>query len=203
MDPLASRLSVTEYSAEQGPSNFLSGRHTGMDTARLLATYKNIWLSLIFLDYALLCVGLSFTVGVAEEQRDKAVTPAAHPARKMAAAPVRAHEMAATAEPVLKMAAKTKLRHVTAAMSEPSKVAAAFPESSQVSESSQVAAAFPESSQLSESSQGAAVFPVSSKATAVSLKASKVTAERPEPLHKMAATPEPVAKMAASQASAR
>ncbi|KAL0152997.1 hypothetical protein M9458_051701 [Cirrhinus mrigala] len=158
---------------------------------------------LSFLDYALLCLGLSFTVGVAEEQRDKAVTPAAHPARKMAA----------TAEPVLKMVAKTKLRHVTAAMSEPSKVAAAFPESSQVSESSQVAAAFPESSQLSESSQGAAVFPVSSKATAVSLKSSKVTAvfpesskvspERPEPLHKMAATPEPVAKMAASQASAR
>ncbi|KAL0202092.1 hypothetical protein M9458_000110, partial [Cirrhinus mrigala] len=112
-----------------------------------------------FMDFALMCVGSSFTVGVAEEQRDITVTPAAQPARQMAAAPVRAHKMAATAEPVhkmaatavpvRKMAAKTELRHVTAATPEPNKAKAAFPESSQVAavfpEFSQVAAVFPES----------------------------------------------------------
>ncbi|KAL0194627.1 hypothetical protein M9458_008199, partial [Cirrhinus mrigala] len=39
------------------------------------------------LDYALRCVGSAFTVSVAEEQRDIAVTPAVQPAREMAAAP--------------------------------------------------------------------------------------------------------------------
>ncbi|KAL0153365.1 hypothetical protein M9458_051329 [Cirrhinus mrigala] len=125
-----------------------------------------------FMDFALLCVGSPFTVGVAEEERDNAVMAAAHPACKMAAAPERVHTMAATTESVYKMAAaperaykmaateeavhkmaaRTELRHVTAAIPEPCRVAV-FPESSQVSKSSQVTAAFPKSTVFPESSQ--------------------------------------------------
>ncbi|KAL0160966.1 hypothetical protein M9458_044691, partial [Cirrhinus mrigala] len=157
-----------------------------------------------FLDYALMSVGSSFTVGVADEERNATeplaawlaremaatlertqamatTTDSAHlmaasaePVRKMAAASVRVHTMVATAEPVHKMAARTELRHVTAATPEPNKAKAAFPESSLV------AAAFPESSQVSKSSQVTAVVPVSSKATAVCPKSSKVTTVVPE-----------------------
>ncbi|KAL0152535.1 hypothetical protein M9458_052258 [Cirrhinus mrigala] len=169
----------------------------------------------VFLDYALLTVGSSFTVGVTEEQRDIAVTLAVQPARvmaattdpfrklaatperahvmavtavpvhKMVAAPVRAHVMAATAEPVHKMAAKTELRHVTAATPETSKAKAAFPD--------QVAAVFPESSQVTavfpESSQVTAVFPESSQVTAVVPVSSRVTAVSPESSKVTAVTP--------------
>ncbi|KAI2644510.1 C-type lectin domain family 4 member M [Labeo rohita] len=166
-----------------------------------------------FIDYALLCVGLSFTVGVVDEERGIAAsvdsqhwqngTPerihimaaTAEPVHKMAAAPVRAHVMAATAEPVHKMAAKTELRHVTAATPEPSKAKAVFPESGQV------AAAFPESSQVaavvSESSQAKAVVPVSSQVTAVVPKSSQVSessqvsAAVPESSKVTAVVPEP------------
>ncbi|KAL0185381.1 hypothetical protein M9458_021078 [Cirrhinus mrigala] len=119
-----------------------------------------------FLDFALLCVGSLFTVGVAEEERDatepltawiaremaavsertRAMATMANcaalmaattePVHKMVAASLCAHQMAVTAEPVHKMAAKTELRHVTATIPELYQVAAVFPESSQVSESS-------------------------------------------------------------------
>ncbi|KAL0148308.1 hypothetical protein M9458_056370 [Cirrhinus mrigala] len=105
-----------------------------------------------FMDFALLTVCSSFTVGVADEERDIAVTPPVQPAcvmaatadpvRKMAAAPEHAHVMAAAPERAHVMAANTELRHVTAATSEPGNVTAAFPESSQV------AAAFAESSHI-------------------------------------------------------
>ncbi|KAL0199126.1 hypothetical protein M9458_007666, partial [Cirrhinus mrigala] len=152
----------------------------------------------LFLDFALLCVGSPFTVGVAEEERDNAVMAAAHPARKMAAASQCVHTMVATAEPMHKVVAKTKLCHVTAAISEPSKVAAVFPESSQVAavfpESSHVAAVFPESSQVAavfpESSQVAAVFPESSQATAVVPESSQVKTVFPESSQVAAVFPE-------------
>ncbi len=51
-----------------------------------------------FMDYALLCVGSSFTVGVADEERNTALT------HVMAAALDNEHKMAATAEPDRKMA---------------------------------------------------------------------------------------------------
>ncbi len=69
-----------------------------------------------FLDYALLSVGSSFTVGVVEEERDIASVP------KMAAIPERTHIMAAT----------TTLRHVTAAIHESNQVTDNLHESSQV-----------------------------------------------------------------------
>ncbi|KAL0148009.1 hypothetical protein M9458_056683 [Cirrhinus mrigala] len=177
------------------------------------------------MDFALSCVGSLFTVGVAEEQRDITVTPAAHSVRKMAAAPVGAHIMAATAASVHKMAgapgrahkmaAKTELRHVTAAIPEPYEVAAVFPEFSQVEaafpESSQATATVPVSSQVRaafpKASLVKAVFPASSQVRAV-VPVNQVTAifpepstdkmaATPEPLHRMAATPEPIHKMAA------
>ncbi|KAI2659127.1 hypothetical protein H4Q32_023348 [Labeo rohita] len=71
MDPLASRQSllVTEQTSTTGSSSFSLG-HSGMD-------------------FGLLCVGASLTVGVAEEERDNAVMAAAHPAHIMTAAPER------------------------------------------------------------------------------------------------------------------
>ncbi|KAL0173663.1 hypothetical protein M9458_029631 [Cirrhinus mrigala] len=93
-----------------------------------------------FLDFALSCVGSSFTVGVAEEERDNAVMVAAHPAHTMTAAPERdATEslaawitrgnammtamdsialMAATAVPIRKMAAASERAHTLAATTE-------------------------------------------------------------------------------------
>ncbi len=65
-----------------------------------------------FMDYALLCVGSSFTVGVADEKRNTALTSV------ITAALEHAHKMAATAEPVHKMAATTTPRHVIAASHE-------------------------------------------------------------------------------------
>ncbi|KAI2660773.1 hypothetical protein H4Q32_008435 [Labeo rohita] len=88
LDPLASRLtpSVTEYTVIQGSSNFFHGHHPGMD-------------------YTYLTVGSSFTVGVANEERDTPVMPVAQPARGVAGASERAHIMAANVEPARKMAA--------------------------------------------------------------------------------------------------
>lgn len=68
-----------------------------------------------FIDFALLSVGFLFTVGVAEEERDTALT------RVMAAALEHAHKMAATAEPCRKMVDTTKLHHVTVAIHESSR----------------------------------------------------------------------------------
>ncbi len=70
------------------------------------------------MDYALLCAGSSFTVGVAKDERDTTSVT------EMADAPEHAHKMAVTAEPVHKMAATTTPRHVSAASHEPSQVPA-------------------------------------------------------------------------------
>ncbi|KAL0149560.1 hypothetical protein M9458_055087 [Cirrhinus mrigala] len=145
-----------------------------------------------FMDFALLCVGSPFTVGVTEEERDATepltawiaceMAAVSEHARAMASTANCAALMAATAEPVHKMAVKIELHHVTAAIpessqvSKSSQVAAVFPESSQVSKSSQAAAAFPESSQVAESSQAAAVFPESSQVS----KSSQAAAVFPE-----------------------
>ncbi|KAI2655956.1 Adhesive plaque matrix protein [Labeo rohita] len=163
-----------------------------------------------FMDFALLSVGSSFTVSVADEERDIAVTLATQPTReperihKMAAASECVHAMAATAEPEDKMAAapvrahKMELCHITAAIPEPCKVAAVFPRSSQVkavfSVSRQVKAALPKSSQATavspKSSQDTAVVPESSKVTAVVPESSKVTAVIPESSKVKAVLPE-------------
>ncbi|KAL0148987.1 hypothetical protein M9458_055791 [Cirrhinus mrigala] len=169
-----------------------------------------------FMNFALLCVGSPFSVGVAERERDNAVMATARPtrrlavmpehdptntfsawiAREMAAVSERAHAMVASAEPVRKMAAKAGLHHATAALPKPYQVAAVFPESSQVRTvvpvSSQIRAA------ASVSSQITAIFPEPStdKMAATPEPVAKM-AVTPEPLHKMAVTPEPVHKMAA------
>ncbi len=90
-----------------------------------------------FLDYALLCVGSSFTVGVAEVERDTALNCV------IAATPEHTHKMAAIAEPVHKMAATTTtLCQVIAVSHESSQVTVDLRESSQITvdrhESSQV-----------------------------------------------------------------
>ncbi|KAI2650086.1 hypothetical protein H4Q32_016190 [Labeo rohita] len=147
-----------------------------------------------FMDYALLCVGSSFTVGIADEERDIPVMPAAQPAREMVAAPERihiivatmdpvhkmavapervhtmvataepVHKMAATAVPVRKMAAAPVCAHKMAATAEPVHKMAAK------TELCHVTAATPEPSKAKavfpESSQVAAVFPESSRVTA-------------------------------------
>ncbi len=69
-----------------------------------------------FLDYALLCTGSSFTVGVTEEESSTASTS----------------EMVDTPECVHKMAATTTPRHVSATSKGPSQVTADVKESSQV-----------------------------------------------------------------------
>ncbi|KAL0195040.1 hypothetical protein M9458_008612, partial [Cirrhinus mrigala] len=96
-----------------------------------------------FLDFALLCVGSPFTVGVAEEERDKVVMVAAKfsqlrtpgQSAMLIGTPVikHAHEMAAAPVRARKMVAKTMLRHVTAAISVSSQVTAELHESSYVS----------------------------------------------------------------------
>ncbi len=98
-----------------------------------------------FMDYALLCAGSSFTVGVGDEESGTAS------ASEMVDAPECAHKMAATTTP----------RHISATSKESSQVTADVEEASQVTadvkESSQVTADVKESSQVSadakESSQ--------------------------------------------------
>ncbi|KAI2644743.1 Zinc finger protein sdc-3 [Labeo rohita] len=170
-----------------------------------------------FLDYALLCVGSSFTVGVKEEERDIAVGIAARssppqapghtaimiailvlkPDRKLAAAPEHAYVMAATTEPLLKMAAAPERAHVMAATAEPihkmavktvlRHVTAATPEPSKAK------AVFPKSSQVTaatpEPSKAKAVFPNSSQVTAVVPESSQVTVDLHEPSQVTAVVP--------------
>ncbi|KAL0148146.1 hypothetical protein M9458_056548 [Cirrhinus mrigala] len=174
MDPLASRLPLNRILGHNriqqlSPRTFNRLRREGPRSS--LAA---------FMDYAS-CVGSSFTVGVAEEQRDITVTPAVQPAPQMAAAPVRAPVMVAITVPVHKMAAKTALRHATAATPESSQVTAALPV--------QVAAVVPKSSQVSKSSQDTAVVPVSSQVKAV-FPVSRVTAIVPESSKVTAVVPE-------------
>ncbi len=107
-----------------------------------------------FLDYALLTVGSSFTVGVAEE-RDTA------PNCVNTATLKHAHQMAATTTPRSVIAANHKSSQVTAKVKKSSQVTADVKESSQVTadvkDSSQVTADVKESSQVTadvkESSQ--------------------------------------------------
>ncbi|KAL0192921.1 hypothetical protein M9458_011217, partial [Cirrhinus mrigala] len=161
-----------------------------------------------FMDFALLSVGSSFTVGVAEEEHNIAVgaaakfsqpripghfdlmitTPVLSPARQTAAAPEHVYIMAATTDSVRKMAAAPVHAHVMAAMAEPVHKMAAKTELRHVTaatpEPSKAKAAFPESSRVTaafpESSQVAAVFPESSQVAAVFPVSSQVAAVFPE-----------------------
>ncbi|KAL0200062.1 hypothetical protein M9458_003249, partial [Cirrhinus mrigala] len=71
-----------------------------------------------FMDFALLCVGSPFTVGVADGERDATEPLTAWIAREMAAVAERARAMAATAVPVHKMAAAPEHIHTLAATTE-------------------------------------------------------------------------------------
>ncbi|KAL0153759.1 hypothetical protein M9458_050875 [Cirrhinus mrigala] len=169
-----------------------------------------------FLDFALSCVGSSFTVGVAEEERNNVVMAAAHPARKMAAASERAHTLAATTELVHKMAAETELHHVTAAVpTEPgqvtvdpaksSKVTTVVPESSKDTAVSrrvidlytpgQVSADLQEPSQtttdLHDPGQVMIDLHNSSQASASHLKSGPTTGDPHKPSQVITAVPEP------------
>ncbi len=139
-----------------------------------------------FMDYALLTVGSSFTVGVADEERDTAFMT----------------EMAATLEHAHKMAATTTPRHVIAAASEPINIAAVASEPMYVSydlpEPSQATADLRESSQatadLRESNPTTVDLHVSSQVT-VDLhqpESRHVSAHQPEPLHVSAELPESI-----------
>lgn len=115
------------------------------------------------MNYALLCVGSSFTVGVAAEKYDTTSVT------EMVAAPERAHIMAATAGLVCKMAVSTTPRHVTTAILESNQVTADLHESSQVTanllKSSQVSADLPVTSCLSCSSRVTLGLSYSSRVT--------------------------------------
>ncbi len=125
-----------------------------------------------FMDYALLCVGSPFTVGVADEKRDTASMA------EMVAAPERTHKMAATTTP----------RHVFASIHETSQVPVDLHELSQVTvdrhESRQVSA------DHHESSQGTADRHESSQVTSDRHESSHVSADSPESLHISADLPE-------------
>ncbi len=131
-----------------------------------------------FLDYALLTVGSSFTVGVVEE-RDTA------PNCVNTATLEHAHQMAATTTPRSVIAANLKASQVTADVKESSQVTADVKESSQVTadvkESSQVTADVKESSQVTadvkESSQVTTDVKESSQVTADVKESSQVTAD--------------------------
>ncbi len=120
-----------------------------------------------FLDYALLCTGSSFTVGVAEEESGTASTS------EMVDAPECVHKMAATTAPVHVIAASREPSQVTADVKEPSQVTADVKEPSQVTadvkEPSQVTADVKEPSQVTadvkESSQVTADVKESSQVT--------------------------------------
>ncbi|XP_058635326.1 uncharacterized protein LOC131542542 [Onychostoma macrolepis] len=141
--------SVTEYSATQGSSGFLSGHLPGMDAAILLLAFKQGTRSLegCITEYLALANGSelpdAFTVGVAEE-RDTALTC------WMAATLEQTHKVAATAELLLQNA--TTPRHVIAVSHEPSQVTVDVKEPSQVMidlcESSQAAVDLHESNQV-------------------------------------------------------
>ncbi len=138
-----------------------------------------------FMDYALLCVGSSFTVGVADEERNTALT------HVMAAALENEHKMAATAEPDRKMA-------VTIDFHESSQVTVDLHELSQVTvdrrESSQVTVDRHESGHVSadlhESGHVSADLHESGHVSADLHKSSHVSADLPESLNVSAGLPE-------------
>ncbi len=75
------------------------------------------------MDYALLCAGSSFTVGVAEEEHDTALT------HVMADAPEHDRKMAATTTPHHVITARQEQSQVTADHRESSQISAGHPES--------------------------------------------------------------------------
>ncbi len=113
-----------------------------------------------FMDYALLCAGSSFTVGVAEEEYDTALT----------------HVMADAPEHDRKMAATTTPHHVIAASQEQSQVTADHCESSQIS------AGHPESHHASAGRPESHVTPAKPGSALV-------TPAKPESPARMATTP--------------
>ncbi|XP_058632957.1 uncharacterized protein LOC131541301 [Onychostoma macrolepis] len=136
-----------------------------------------------FIDYALLCAGSSFTVGVAEEEHNT----------------VSVTKMVATPESVHKMAATTTPRHVIAVSKELSQVSVNVRESSQsivdLKEPSQVTADLNESLHVSvdllKSSHVSAARPESPQHVSADRPESQghVSADRPEPQPVTADTP--------------
>ncbi len=128
-----------------------------------------------FLDYALLTVGSSFAVGVAEERHTA-------PNCVTTATLEHAHQMAATTTPRGVIAANHKSSQVTTKVKESSQVTADVKESSQVTadvkESSQVTA------DVKESSQVTADVKESSQVTADVKESSQVTADVKESSHR-------------------
>ncbi|KAI2644390.1 C-type lectin domain family 4 member M [Labeo rohita] len=167
-----------------------------------------------FLDYALLCVGSSLTVGVAEEERNIAVGTAAKSSqpdsgtRSQNSGRTRAHSCNCGRQqrPFTKWwrrqssvtAAIPESCNVTVVFPVSSQVRAALPVSSQVTavvpESSLVTAVVPESSKVTavvpESSKFGAVVPESSKVRAVVLESSKFRVVVPESSKIRAVVPE-------------
>ncbi len=148
-----------------------------------------------FMDYALLCVGSSFTVGVADEERNTALT------HVMAAALDNEHKMAVTAEPNRKMAITVDFHEssqVIVNLHESSQITADLHESSQVTvdrrESSQVTVDRRESSQVTvdrhELSQVTVDRHELSQVTFDRHESSHVSADLPESLHVSADLPE-------------
>ncbi len=134
-----------------------------------------------FMDYALLCVGSPFTVGVTEEERDTTSVT------EMADGPERTHKMAAT----------TTHRRVSADRHETSQVTVDLRESSQVTfdlhEASQVTTDRHESSQvtvdLCEASQVTVDLHEASQVTADHQESCHVTADRLESCHVLSVAP--------------
>ncbi|KAL0146799.1 hypothetical protein M9458_057738 [Cirrhinus mrigala] len=149
-----------------------------------------------FLDYALLCVGSPFTVGVAEEERDnlsnQVTTVFPGSSRVKAGCPVSRQVKAALPKPSQATAVFPLSSRVTVVLPVSSQVTAVFPRSSKatavVPVSSQVRAVFPASSQvraaLPKTSQVKALFPVSSQVRAVIPESSQVRAAVPESGHR-------------------
>ncbi|KAI2647693.1 Transcription activator of gluconeogenesis ERT1 [Labeo rohita] len=236
MDPLTSRLPlhVTEYSANKGSSSFSNGHCTGMDTTKILFRLKqgprsleqhiSEFLAIVnfsdlpdsFMDFALLCVGLPFTVGIAEEEHDNTVmaaakfsrpqaaghstvliaTPVCKPACKMATAPERAHVMLPSrchTTSQLCFLIKLHLLYLSLAKS---KLLFLSQANSELLFLSQVKLKLlfltQVKSQLVFTSQVTAVVPVSSQAIAVVHESSKVTAVVPEPSQATADLREPI-----------
>ncbi|KAL0149000.1 hypothetical protein M9458_055615 [Cirrhinus mrigala] len=157
MDLPASRLphSVTEYSATKGSSSFSRRHCQGMDITRLLLALEQGMRSLedyiqeregprsslaVFMYYALLCVGSSFTMGAAEEKRDIMVMAAVKFSQPKALGRLSVLIATLVCKPTREMVAA--LEHNGSNNNAP-KVTAVFPESSHVR------AALPESSSYS------------------------------------------------------
>ncbi len=145
-----------------------------------------------FMDYTLLCAGSSFTVGVAEKERDTVSVT------EMADAPECTHKMADTKTHRHFSADLHESSQVTADVKEPSQVTADVNESIQATadlrESNQVTVDHRESNQATvdrhESSHASADHPESHHVTADHPESHHVSALQPESLHVSALQPE-------------